>query len=1330
MHRHRCPAHLTFYHVDLHLNYFPHLTPSASVSWHGLVADLDKTLFADRVRLGQHLNRAREQNESITIEKLSQQIRTSKEKAKHRQEQLPQPSFSDDLPVANRRAEIQAAIAANQVVIVCGETGSGKTTQLPKICLELKRGVYGTIGCTQPRRIAARSVAARIAQELKTELGQLVGYKVRFTDRVQDDTLVKVMTDGILLAEIHRDRGLNQYDTLIIDEAHERSVNIDFLLGYLKQLLPKRPELKVIVTSATIDATRFAEHFNGAPVIEVSGRVYPVDIHYRPMEVDDDDEEINLNTAIIRTIDEILATPGTGDTLVFLPGEREIRHAAEALRKHAIPNTEILSLFARLSVAEQDRVFKPGAARRIILSTNVAETSLTVPRIRYVIDSGLARLNRFSQRSKINQLQIEKISRAAAKQRAGRCGRVASGTCFRLYGEADHDARPQYTTPEILRTSLAAVILRMQALGLGDVATFEFLDAPSPRSIDAGYQLLAELGAINQKRALTPLGRDLAKLPVDPKIGRMLLAAKTENCLSEMLILTAALSVQDPRERPQDKREAALEKHRLFAEERSDFLSYLKIWNFFEDAIKHKKSNRKLAALCYEHFLSFIRLREWRDVYQQLHALIAEMGMRLNESPATYEQIHRALLTGLLGHVGFRDPEADNYLGARDTKFFVSQDSVLAKKKNKWVMVAELTETTKLFGRCAAEILPEWIEQAAKALLARSYHDPHWEKKSGQVIAFERATLYGLPVITKRRVHFGSIDPQQARELFIRGALVARDYESRAPFFAHNTKLIKEVEALEHKSRRQNLLVDDETLFAFYDPLIAIGIYNAATFEHWRKEAEHANPKLLFLSRDYLMRHGAHGVTEQLYPTQLSINGQDYPLRYRFDPGHALDGVTLTLPLAMLNQLDVTRCEWLVPGMLRDKITALMRGLPQRIRRVFVPLAESVTRALVALEAIDPEHNAVLAVLATHIEKTHRLAISIEEWPVLPDHLRMNFRVVDLAGTELAIGRDIDALRRQLGQAATTNVRSQSTKQFERDGIRAWDFGDLPSEIEVNIDGRKVRAYPGIEDQGDCVALRLFDQASAAAHASERGLVRLCMFALAQPLRYLEKNLPGLRAIGLTYASLPDAPVGALKKNALGSIEEELREDVLYQTFYHVFLAGRAQIRSATEFEQRVAGNKSQLTSQATLLCEQLSAIFAEHHAVQTRLAGLPSGIYLESRMDIELQLSQLLFRRFLRLVPMEKLAEYPRYLKAISLRLDKLRDAPQRDVDLALDVQSLWHNYEKRRGANGVGEALEVYRWLLEELRVSLFAQQLRTPAPVSLKRLGKLWEELVKSK
>ncbi len=974
-------------------------------------------------------------------------------------------------------------------------------------------------------------------------------------------------------------------------------------------------------------------------------------------------------------------------------------------------------------------MFKPGAARRIILATNVAETSLTVPRIRYVIDSGLARLNRFSQRSKINQLQVEKISRAAAKQRTGRCGRIASGVCIRLYSEADHDARPEYTTPEILRTSLAAVILRMQALGLGDVSTFPFLEAPSPRSIDAGYQLLAELGAINEQRVLTQLGRDLAKLPVDPKIGRMLLAAKAENCLSEMLILTAALSVQDPRERPQDKRDAALEKHRLFVEDRSDFLSYLKIWQFFDDAIKHKKSNRKLAQLCYEHFLSFIRLREWRDVHQQLHALIAEMGMRLNETPATYDQIHRALLTGLLGHVGFKDPEADNYLGARDTKFFLPQDSVLAKKKSKWVMAAELTETTKLYGRCAAEISPEWIEQIGKRLLARSYHDPHWEKKSGQVVAFERATLYGLPVVTKRRVHFGPIDPTQSRELFIRGALVARDYESRAPYFAHNTKLIKEIEALEHKSRRQNVLVDDETLCAFYDPLIPQGIYNAATFEHWRKDAERANPKLLFLSRDYLMRHTAHGVTEDRYPPYLTINGQDYPLRYRFDPGHPLDGVTVTLPLAMLNQLDVTRCDWLVPGMLRDKITTLMRGLPQRIRRVFVPLAESVTRALEALDQADPERQPLILALAAYIEKNHRLVIAGEDWPTPPDHLRMNYRVVDLAGDELAVGRDIQALRQQLGLAATVSVRSQGTKQFERDGIRAWDFGDLPSEIEVNINGRTVLAYPAIEDQGDSVALRLFDHANAAAAVTERGLVRLCMLALPQPLRYLEKNLPALRAVSLAYASLPDAPFGELTTNSLGTIEEELRDDVLYQAFHRVFLAGRPIIGSAHDFEQRIATNKAQLASQANVLCEQLSAIFAEHHAVQTRLAGLPSGIYLESRTDIESQLSHLLFRRFVRLAPMEKLADYPRYLKAITLRLDKLREAPQRDFDLALDVESLWHNYEKRRNGNGTNSSMEEYRWLLEELRVSLFAQQLRTAVPVSLKRLAKLWDEISKA-
>ena len=1297
-----------------------------------LIATLNETMLIDRWRLGQRLQQLRGQRTvpDEVVAKFSQQVTISRDIAKHRQDQLPEPIYDDALPIAQRRAEIMAAIAANQVVIVCGETGSGKTTQLPKMCLELKRGIYGTIGCTQPRRIAARSVAMRLAQELKTEVGQLVGYKVRFTDRVQNSTLVKVMTDGILLAEIHSDRWLSAYDTIIIDEAHERSVNIDFLLGYLRQLLPKRPELKVIVTSATIDATRFSEHFNNAPVIEVSGRVYPVEIHYRPPGEDDDEEDININAAIIRAVDELLAMPGAGDMLVFLPGEREIRQAAEALRKHAIPNTEILSLFARLSVAEQDRVFKPGGERRIILSTNVAETSLTVPRIRYVIDTGLARVNRYSQRSKINQLQVEKISRAAAKQRAGRCGRVASGVCLRLYSESDHDERPDYTTPEILRTSLAAVILRMEAMGLGDVATFPFLDTPSPRSIDAGYQLLTELGAMNEQRVLTQLGRDLAKLPIDPKIARMLLAAKVENCLSEMLILTAALSVQDPRERPQDKREYALEKHRAFQVERSDFLSYLKIWEFFEDAIKHKKSNRKLAQLCYDNFLSFIRLREWRDVHQQLHALVAEMGMRLNELPATYEQIHRALLSGLLGHVGFKDPEGDNYLGARDTKFWVAQDSILAKKRTKWIMVAELMETTRLFGRCAAEIAPEWIEAAARKLLKRSYDDPHWEKKSGQVVALERATLYGLPVVAQRRVHYGPIDPQEARRLFISGALVARDYDSKAPYFAHNKTIVREIETLEHKARRQDVLVDDDSVFAFFDPIIPAGIFNAATFEHWRKEAEQSNPKLLFLQREYLMRHAAQNITQDLYPKHLNIDGHDYPLRYRFEPGHPLDGVTLTLPLAVLNQLNTMPCDWLVPGMLRDKVTTLLRGLPQRIRRVFVPLPDSVTRALQAIDEIDPVQRTLIQALTEYIARNHQLALTTDDWNELklPDHLRMNYRVVNTAGEELATGRDIHALRKQFGTAATTVVRSEGTKSYQRDNIRAWDFGDLPEHVEVNINGRAVRAFPGLADGGDRVALRLFDDPAAATMTTQHGLIRLLMLALPQPMRYLEKNLPGLRGIALAYASLPDAPNGNLKTNSVGTVEEELRTDVLHQIFDQVFLLDRPQLRNANDFQRRIAENQSQLASQASLLCERLTVIFSEHHAVRKALDGLPAGLYLESRTDIELQLDHLLFRRFVRLVPLARLAEYPRYLKAISQRLSKLRDAARRDWELTMDVAPLWHNYEKRRESRGSSADMEEYRWLLEELRISLFAQPMRTLAPVSLKRLRKLWEELAK--
>ena len=939
------------------------------------------------------------------LQQLQSAMERSVGRLKQRLEHLPLPTYPEELPVSGKREEIAAAIAANQVVIVCGETGSGKTTQLPKICLELKRGAAGLIGHTQPRRIATRTVASRISQEMKSPLGQVVGYKVRFSDHTSADSYIKLMTDGILLAETQNDRFLTAYDTIIIDEAHERSLNIDFLLGYLKQILPKRPDLKVIVTSATIDAERFSNHFDGAPVIEVSGRLYPVEMRYRPPHTKrgthsapsplqgegwgggrkpadqslnphpslppekgkgSDEEDADLEEAILDAVDEVSRT-GSGDILIFLPGEREIRDTAEALRKHHPAGSEILPLFARLSASEQERVFKPGGARRIVLATNVAETSLTVPGIRYVIDPGYARLLRYSYRSKVERLQVEKISQASANQRAGRCGRVMSGVCVRLYAEEDFNTRPAFTDPEIRRSNLAAVILRMKALGLADIEGFPFLEPPDSRAIADGFKLLEELGAVDAQRALTETGRQLAKFPIDPRIARMILAAKAENCLTEVLIIAAALSVADPRDRPMDRQQAADDKHRQFQDDNSDFIAYIKLWAFYDEMLKHKKSNRKLLDLCREHFLSATRLREWREIHGQLHAQVVEIGLRPNQTPASYEEIHRALLAGLLGNLGVKT-ETQEYAGAREIKFHLFPGSVIYKKAPKWVMAAELTETAKLYARCAAKIEPEWVEKVAAPLLRRHYFDPHWEKSSAQVAAFERVTLYGLTLVPRRRVHYGTINPAESRDIFIKGALVAGEFNTRAPFFEHNRKLVAEVEELEHKSRRQDVLVDEERIYAFYDARIPEGIHNGADFDKWRRSAErrpHPNPlppggeganvkgacsdRLLFMNKDDLMRHGADAVTVDLFPETLLVGETVCRLAYRFEPGHPLDGVTLTAPLHLLNQMDARCFDWLVPGMIRDKLSVLVKSLPKRLRSACVPVPDFVTAALVEI---------------------------------------------------------------------------------------------------------------------------------------------------------------------------------------------------------------------------------------------------------------------------------------------------------------------------------------------------------------------------------------------
>jgi ATP-dependent helicase HrpA len=1241
---------------------------------------------------------------------------------KARLESLVAIEFPADLPVVQKRADLARAIADNQVVIVCGETGSGKTTQLPKICLTLGRGVPGIIGHTQPRRVAARTVATRIAYELKTELGGAVGYKVRFNDKVSHDTSIKLMTDGILLAEIHSDALLKNYDTLIIDEAHERSLNIDFLLGYLKQLLPRRPDLKLIITSATLDADRFARHF-GALVVEVSGRSYPVETRYRPLQVSEEGEAQDVPQAVSTALDELAAGGLRGDVLVFLPGEREIRDTAEALRKHHPKGMEILPLFARLSAAEQDKVFKTGGQRRVVLATNVAETSLTVPNIGYVIDCGLARVNRYSIRQKVEQLHIEKISRASANQRAGRCGRVMSGVCIRLYDEADFLQRVEFTDPEIFRVSLATVILRMSALALGDIAEFPFIEPPTPRMIADGYQLLGELGAIDEARQLTNLGHELAKLPLDPKIARLLLAGRQYHCLTEILIIASALSVQDPRDRPLDRQEAADAAHKRFADERSDFLAYLKMWAWFEQAVADKKSNRLLAEECRKNFLSPLRLREWRELHQQLHGQVAEMGMRGNEQPATYEQIHKALLCGLLGNIGMKSVESNEYLGARGIKFFIAPNSVLAKKGTKWVMAGELIETHRLYARCVARIEPEWLEEVGSHLIKRHYYDPHWEKKAAQVTAYERSTLHGLLLNAKKRVNYGPMNVPESREVFIRQALVGGEFETRAPFFAHNQKLIADIEALEHKARRPDVLVDDELIFAFYDSRIPShfsgqGLHNGAAFEAWRKEAERTDAKLLYLKKDDLMRHEAAGITTDQFPPNLKIDNVIFALSYHFSPGKNDDGITLTVPLALINQVVAARCEWLIPGILAEKIVQLIKTLPQKLRRNLVPVPEF---AAAFCREVPASNTPLLQVLARYIREQKQLDVPLDAFRLeqLPSHLLMNFRIVDEHGRQLGMSRNFAQLHAELAPRAAPAAITMSGAATEEKGVSvseqrytSWSFGDFAETREVKRAGQNVTLFNALADEGDAVVLRAFDTRDAAQAAHRGGLRRLFMLLLKEQVKYLEKNLPDAQRLGMLFMA-PNSP--------FSGTQQELQQQILAMTFERCCLNDPLPTSEA-EFIARGKEAKNRLLLIAQELARLVGNVLGEYQVVQKNLPQLKA--HVQASQDVRAQLEWLLHKRFIADTPYERLQHVPRYLKAISLRIEKLRSNPVRDAQCMAQLQPLTQAWQKLRQAQqgNSDPRVDEFAWLMQELRVSLFAQELKTPVIVSVKRLEKM--------
>ncbi|MBV0932228.1 ATP-dependent RNA helicase HrpA [Marinobacterium weihaiense] len=1280
--------------------------------------------IADRFKFRRELDRLRRADapDPDRLEQLVDRMTASCEQVA-RLQALPAVPEYPDLPVSERREELLKAIGEHQVVVIAGETGSGKTTQIPKLCLELGLGCQGMIGHTQPRRLAARTVAARIAEELKTPLGERVGYQVRFHDQVTDGTQIKLMTDGILLAETQHDRFLEQYEVLIIDEAHERSLNIDFLLGYIKRILPRRPDLKVIITSATIDLERFSRHFDNAPVIEVSGRTYPVEMLYRPLhEMEGEDEKaVDLQQGILAAVDELIQidldkrSGGPGDILVFLPGEREIRETADLLRKAQLRDTEVIPLYARLSLAEQNKVFHESrkAGRRIVLSTNVAETSLTVPGIRYVIDPGQARISRYSYRSKVQRLPVEAISQASANQRAGRCGRVAPGVCIRLYSEDDFLARPEFTDAEIRRTNLAAVILQMLQLKLGDIREFPFVDPPDTRLINDGYNLLQELGAVDDKRRMTAIGRQLARLPVDPRIARMVIEASKQGALQEILVVASALSVQDPRERPHDKRQAADQKHKEYADEESDFMTLLNLWSLWHEQ-REALSQSQLRRWCQKQFLSFMRLREWRDVHRQLVLSVKDLGLKVNDESAEYPAIHKSLLAGLLSHIGFKQ-EKGEYLGARNRRFKIFPASGVFKKAPKWILAAELLETSQLFAHQVARIEPEWIEPLAKHLVKRNWMEPHWEKKRAQVVASEQVSLFGVIIVPRRKVHYGSIDPVASHEIFIRSALVEGEYQTKAPFFSHNRELLGSVADLEDKSRRRDLLVDEEELYRFYAERIAeLGgahVVNGKGFEHWRKQVEHDQPDALFMCETDILQRDTDHVSVVRYPDTLALDGVELRLSYHFEPGAEDDGVTLELPLALLRVAPLQRLEWLVPGMLEEKITAILKGLPKQLRKHFVPVpnyAEAFCNAAVFAEGdlYEALSLQLLRMTGTRVEARQLREVNLEP------HLQFNLRLRDDRDRVIGSGRDWEQLQQLFGDQAEQALQSGPSEQWGQAGLVSWSFGELPESIHLRqAGGIEVEAWPALIDQQDSVELKVLPSMTLAQQESLRGVARLLLLSLpAQQLKYLRRDIPKVNESLILTGKLFDRKT--LENDALMCAAWRaagLSADKLPRTA-EAFDACREQMRAEISDEVSQLGNFIHQCHQSV-------------HRINKQLNGRVNLQAVPVLNDIKHQLSELMQRHYLIEVDAEWLPEYPRYLKAIEVRLEKYQRDLRRQCLLSDQLSTLWQQYTKKQheyaARNERPEGLVRFRWLLEEYRVSLFAQQLGTRETVSEKRL-----------
>ncbi|EKK9985201.1 ATP-dependent RNA helicase HrpA [Vibrio vulnificus] len=1275
---------------------------------------LSQCLIKDRFRLSKRIAGAskinKESARNAVFDEIALDIAKSMMEVEQRSRHQPKIEYPEILPVSQKKDDIADAIAHHQVVIVAGETGSGKTTQLPKICAELGRGKFGLIGHTQPRRLAARSVANRIAEEMETQLGDFVGYKVRFNDQISENTQIKLMTDGILLAEIQHDRFLNQYDTIIIDEAHERSLNIDFILGYLKELLPRRPDLKVIITSATIDPERFSNHFGGAPIIEVSGWTYPVETRYRPLGGETEDDRDQLE-GIFDAVDE-LCDEGLGDILIFMNGEREIRDTADALAKRKLKDTEIVPLYARLSAGEQNKIFQPHTGRRIVLATNVAETSLTVPGIKYVIDPGTARISRYSYRTKVQRLPIEPVSQASANQRKGRCGRVQEGICIRLYSEDDFNSRPEFTDPEILRTNLASVILQMTALGLGDIEAFPFVEAPDKRNILDGVRLLEELGAINSnakdpKKRLTAVGKQLARLPIDPRLARMVLEAPRLGCLKEVMIIAAALSIQDPRERPSDKQQSADDKHRRFYHEDSDFLTFVNLWNHIQKQQKALSGNQ-FRRQCKDDYLNYLRVREWQDVYFQIHQSMREMEFKLNSEPGSYDAVHSAILTGLLSHIGMKDQEKNEYHGARNARFHIFPGSGLFKKQPKWVMSAELVETSKLWGRIIAKIQPEWIEPLAKHLIKRSHSEPHWSKKQAAVMAYEKVMLYGIPIVPKRLVNYGNIDASVSREIFIRSALVEGDWETKHAFFKQNRKLLLEVEELEHKSRRRDILVDDEELFQFYDQRVGTEVVSGRHFDTWWKQASKKEPELLNFEKEMLFKGDASHVTDLDYPNFWHQNGLKLKLSYQFEPGDDSDGVTVHIPLPILNQIDPAGFDWQIPGLRHELVVSLIKSLPKTLRKNFVPAPNYADAFLSRVTAMEMP---LLDALEKELRRMTGATVLREDWKLdqVPDHLKVTFRAVDERNRKLKEHKDLHELKESLKEKVQETLSKVADDDIEQQGLHTWSFGELPQVYQQKRGGYQVKAFPALVDNKDSVEIKLYETEQEQISAMQAGQRRLILLNVPSPIKYLHANLPNKSKLGLYF-------------NPYGKVLD-LIDDCIACGVDKLIEEQGGLVWEPEKFEALKEHVRAELGDTVVDIAKQVETILTTAFNINKKLKGKIDFTMAFALSDIKAQIEGLIFKGFATECGWKRLPDILRYMKAIERRMEKLPIDPNKDRLHMLKIESVVKDYKellnKIPKGLAVPENVKEIRWMIEELRVSFFAQQLGTPYPVSDKRV-----------